>query len=241
MKGVIIVLVLFCVFPLASAISYYIDEEITLQPTGDARIQGTTNVDFLGDLHPSSEKIQGITSELTTKNGKYWAFTFAPEQSISASNIRISLPKGSVVNYIKSSLPMSISTTNDVMSLSFSGSAQPSISLQYSIELLHDNAVFWAWGFGILSLLLVVALYLKRSRKASKIDLIKPTLNETQIKIIDALLEKKGESSQTALQYLAKIPKASLSRNVEILAQKEIIQKFFNGTSNYVKIHPKMK
>ena len=232
---------LLLLLPVVSALTFYIDEEIALQPTGDALIKGTTNIDFLTDLHPLDGKISGATSELTAKKGKYWLFTFAPQQNVTATLIKVSLPKGSVVNYIKSSLPVSISTSNDVITLSFSGEGKVDIAVQYSVEPLQGNSVFWAWLFGMLSLVLGASLVLKNKKKQSKLSLIRPTLNETQLKIIDALQEKGGEASQTTIQYMTSVPKASLSRNVEILAQKEILQKFFNGTTNHIKIHPKMK
>ncbi|MFA6089522.1 MAG: hypothetical protein WC755_06675 [Candidatus Woesearchaeota archaeon] len=74
-----------------------------------------------------------------------------------------------------------------------------------------------------------------------KLATVKLTLNETQLKIIDALLEKKGEAKQTVIMYMTNIPKASLSRNVELLAQKNIVEKFYNGTSNFIKIHPQFR
>ena len=63
------------------------------------------------------------------------------------------------------------------------------------------------------------------------------TLNETQLKIVDALLDQDGECSQTKLRHLTGIPKASLSRNLELLSQKHVVSKFYNGTSNYIKVH----
>jgi len=81
---------------------------------------------------------------------------------------------------------------------------------------------------------------IKRELDEDRIKAIKPTLNENQIKILDALLEKKGEASQTAIKYMTEIPKSSLSRNVELMAQKNIILKFYNGTSNFIKIHPSL-
>jgi|SRR3989344_7324577 len=241
MKGVLWLGVILLLFPIATALTSYIDEEITLQPNGDAYVRGTTNVDFLTDLHPENNKVNGLTSDLTTKKGKHWLFTLSPQGNITASLVKVRLPKGSVINYIKSNHALSISTSNDIITLAFSGDDSPAIQVQYSITPLQSTPIFWAWIFGGLSVALAVLLAIKRSKKSSKLDLLRPTLNETQIKIIDALLEKGGEASQTTLQYMTNTPKASLSRNVEILAQKEIVQKFFNGTSNYIKIHPKMK
>ncbi|MBN2458468.1 hypothetical protein JXB31_05045 [Candidatus Woesearchaeota archaeon] len=71
-----------------------------------------------------------------------------------------------------------------------------------------------------------------------KLDSAKLLLNDTQLKIIDTLIENKGEASQTKIMHLTGIPKASLSRNIELLSQKEVILKFNAGATNYIKIHP---
>lgn len=73
-----------------------------------------------------------------------------------------------------------------------------------------------------------------------KLETLRLTINENQLKILDALIEKKGEASQTTLKYLTGIPKSSLSRNIELMSQKSVISKFYNGTSNHIKIHPSL-
>ncbi|MFC1691404.1 helix-turn-helix transcriptional regulator [Nanoarchaeota archaeon] len=71
-----------------------------------------------------------------------------------------------------------------------------------------------------------------------KITTIRPTLNETQLRILDALIERKGICSQSIIQHMTNIPKSSLSRNIDIMHKKNIIVKYYTGTRNNVKLHP---
>src|SRR3989338_6584645 len=109
MKGVLWLGLILLLIPLATALTSYIDEEITLQPNGDAYVRGTTNVDFLTALQPENGKVNGLTSDLTTKKGKYWLFTLSPQGNITASLVKVRLPNGSVINYTKNTHTISIS------------------------------------------------------------------------------------------------------------------------------------
>lgn len=249
MKLLSLLILTLLLIPFTYSLDIYIDEEITIDNKGDAEIIGSTNLDFLKDIKPINEKIEGSTPELTTKEGKYWIFSYNSKENVSASFIKVSLPKGAVINHIKSGLLVNIATGNDVITATFFGEDKVAdIQIQYSMsdkEFLEISALPWLVILSLIALATITMVFLSNKKKLSintmKLSEIKTTLNETQIKIIDALLEKKGQSSQTAIQYMSGIPKASLSRNVELLAQKEIIQKFYNGTSNHIKIHPKFK
>jgi uncharacterized membrane protein len=248
MKRILPLMLLFLI-PLCYSLEYYIDEEITISDNGDAYIEGSTNLDFLEDIHPIDEKIKGMTSELTTKKRKYWLIDLNPEKNVSAAFIKVNLPKGAEINYIKSPLSVSIASANDIITSTFSGQNKPAdIKIQYSITReISNNLLLTAFIIlAIVAILSFAVIYFMKKKEFTKISLkkleaIKPTLNETQIKIIDALLEKDGETNQTTIMYMTNLPKSSLSRNVELLAQKQIIQKFYDGTSNYIKIHPSIK
>ena len=250
MKHLCILVLMVLILPIAYPISYYIDEKITISENGDAYIKGTTNVDLLADVHPVNENIDGRTSELTSKKAKYWLFSYDSKSNLSASYIQVSLPKGAVINYIKSSLSINLATNNDIITATFFGeNKQAGITIQYSLSKTSSFLLGLIPGLiAVIVVVLAVSLIfllpkkkIKQKIDENKLSAIKPTLNETQIKIIDALLEKKGEASQTAIMYMTNIPKSSLSRNVEILSQKELIQKFYNGTSNYIKLHPSLR
>ena len=85
------ILMLFLLIPFTYSLEYYLDEEITVKDNGDAEIKGTTNVDFLEEIHPINDKIEGTTPELTKKEGKYWLFLYDSKENLSASFIKIAL------------------------------------------------------------------------------------------------------------------------------------------------------
>jgi uncharacterized membrane protein len=58
-----------------------------------------------------------------------------------------------------------------------------------------------------------------------KIKIIKKTLAESQEKIVDLLIDAKGELIQKQLQHRSGLPKATLSRNIDVLLKKGIIIK----------------
>jgi uncharacterized membrane protein len=259
MKALLFFIIAMLLFPSSFGVEYFIEKEIILLDTGDAIIKGSTNLDVLNEIHPISEKIEGVTSELTQKKGKYWLFSYNAQKAVSASFIRLTLPKGAAINYVKTPLTVSIASNDDSITITFSGEQKEvDIQLQYSITNESNESNFSLFLISILAILLLggLVLYLKAHKKVEpkneeskesnssleinteKLAILRPTLNESQLKIIDALLEKKGEASQTTILYMTALPKSSLSRNIELLAQKEIVQKFYNGTSNYLKIHP---
>jgi uncharacterized membrane protein len=259
MKLVPLLLIFIVFLPICYSIEEYVEQKMAILDNGDVVVQGTTSLDVIPGIKPENEKVNGITSELTTKKGKYWLFNYDSKINVSAAFIEVMLPKGAEANFVKSSLATSISSSNNVITIKFSGQDRNAqIIIQYILNsnLNYESLNWWLILVIALALIAITATYFAYKKykcrspypkkdagkiNMQKLDAIKPTLNETQIKIIDALLEKKGEASQTTLMYMANIPKASLSRNLELLAQKEVVQKFFNGTSNYIKIHPSMK
>jgi len=122
----------------------------------------------------------------------------------------------------------------------------------------QDNTLFLVSGLIILLVIIAILSYnlytLKRLVKMpvedeiepkksdeinhERINTVRPTLTETQIRIMDAILEKKGQCTQSVIHHMTNIPKSSLSRNIENLHRRNILVKFYNGTTNFVKLHP---
>ena len=75
----------------------------------------------------------------------------------------------------------------------------------------------------------------------SKMSTLRPTLNETQLKIIDALIASGGVATQNKIHHATSIPKASLSRNIDILVRKQILQKMSGGYTNQLSFADGMK
>lgn len=75
------------------------------------------------------------------------------------------------------------------------------------------------------------------AKEYSNILLIKKTLAESQEKIIDLLIEAGGALVQNQLQHRSGLPKATLSRNVDILVKKGIITKQSRGMTNMITLN----
>ena len=226
--------------PIVYSVDYCMDEDVTIDKSGLVTIKGSTNLPILNDL--ANEAININTNELTSKKGKYWLFEYSSKENVSAIFLRLNLPQGSIINHIKSDQTIGITTENDHIIITFASVDKPlSIIVQYHI-VGQKSINYFPWVIAVIILIVILATIISLSRQSKinklKLNTIKSTLNEAQIKIIDALLEKKGQASQTAIGYMTGLPKSSLSRNIELLSQKEIIQKFYNGTINYLKVHP---
>ena len=58
------------------------------------------------------------------------------------------------------------------------------------------------------------------------------TLTPRQQEIVKILQKNKGQLAQSKLEKISKLPKSSLSRNIESLKRKNILEKTPNGMSN---------
>ncbi len=251
-----LVVALVVVFPVALAESY-VKEEITVLPDGKSYVEGFTDLDILGDLKPINEEINGYTDELTNKKGKFWFFSYQSLEKADAI-VYLKFPKNTEINQVESPLDDSFSSENNRPVLTFKGDDIPlDIKVKYSLK---KQAISFNWLYFTIPFVVafVVIFFLlrkklkkkdkkvKESKKSKqvideeKLKTIKLTLNENQLKILEALINKGGEASQTQLSYLTDVPKSSLSRNIELMSQKSVISKFYSGTSNYIKLHPSL-
>lgn len=256
MKNKLLILLIFIVLASAAhGIEYYLDEEIIIDRDGSAYISGTTNMDILSGLKPTDDKIAGSTQELTNKKGPYWLFSYNSAYNVSNFIIQLVLPENVKINHIGSKSKVNIDTEDNHQVITFIGENKPlDIKVQYSFKESQKSGEFSGLLLIIILVLIILVagvliLVIKNIKKTpkkktkheldeEKIKTIKLTLNDNQLKILEALIEKKGEASQTQLMYLTGIAKSSLSRNIELMTQKNVLSKFYSGTSNYIKIHP---
>lgn len=251
---VFLALILFCTS--AFAADYYINEEITVFRGGESYVEGSTNLDILGDLKHINEKIDGYTEELTSKKGRFWLFSYQSLDTLSDLKIKLILPENIEIDHISSSSKESLSIEDNHPVLDFVGQDVPlDIKVKYSFKYAKENKGF-DFGKILIPLIIIIIVILfiftrKKLKKKpvekkdkvideEKLKTIKLTLNENQLKILEALINKGGEASQTQLKYLTDVPKSSLSRNLELMSQKHVISKYYSGTSNYIKIHPSL-
>ncbi|HLP79592.1 MAG TPA: MarR family transcriptional regulator [Acidobacteriota bacterium] len=220
----------------------YVDQQISLNGAGVAIITGDANVD-IGPI-PQGSDLHLQSTELTKKSSKYWTFSYASAQDVSVSLIKVQLPAGAVVNYVKSP-SQTLIEADSVITLTFIGSQEPvNISIQYSINDAvpqSDLSVYFLTGFILIALGVALVILNKRQKKSMQLkdsyQAIYDTLNDTQKQILDALKAHGGKATQNALFHQTQIPKASLSRNVDLLVEKQILIKITGGYTNTLAFH----
>ncbi len=262
---IILGLIFFLILPISFAQD--VNLEITLEKDGDATVNGSSTIDIFKFIKPIDGIIEGTTPELTNKDEILWKFELKIEENIESSSLEIRLPPDSGIKDVSTNMSKTIYSEEGVNIVTITGNNAPiDVEIEYIIYKIdpqpkkQQSRLGWQIFFFILVIAaVIIGNYILRNKEKKeekaeesdeekkktannideeKLGTVKLTMNETQIKIIDALLEKDGEASQTKLHYMTNIPKASLSRNLEIMSQKEILVKHYTGTTNYVKIHP---
>jgi uncharacterized membrane protein len=242
MKKYHAVLMYFFLFQLAfstyvHAQSYYADTSINLDETGLAVIIGQSNHPLL-----SSQETQALTS----KKGSYWLFNLTTKESFSDYFVSIDFPKDVEINYIKAKGTFRI-TQDQNLKLIVSGSKEPvEIIVQYTNKAQKaDYSIYIDAAILLLCIFLFVFMYKKIRNKTKKpkeenkadeekIRLIRHTLTDVQKQILDILIESKEPISQKQIYHRLKLPKSTLSRNLETMQRKNIITKQSRGMVNVI-------
>jgi uncharacterized membrane protein len=219
--------------PLAFANGLYADVIIELDGSGYAEIEGTTNAPNLIS-----------SSNFTSKQAAVWTFTAT--ESFDEYLIEVHLPEHSVMHYVKSEAPVQVGTIGERTFIRTSDSDELfNLTIQYSIEPETESAPWYIEFVGILIVLLVfsaIALLAKRKgNKAaaiSKSSLDTSMLSERQTRIIYLLETKNEPQTQIQIGKELNLPKSSVSRNIDALVQKGILEKSGVGMSNKVRIKP---
>jgi uncharacterized membrane protein len=204
--------------------NFYADLLITINDRGDVVISGLTN-------HPN---ITGSYYGLTSKQGKYWVFNLSGDY-FSSALFKVSLPDGVVINYIKSSAPVSIGYDDSPFVKGILKDKFLEILIQYHFEELKSDNNFYLF-FVFLGLVIFsigsYLLYFFKTKKKDNLH-VKFSLNDRQKKIL-LFLEKKEGVSQSFLEKEFGWPKSSLSRNIDSLVRKGLVIKLNKGNSNVI-------
>lgn len=216
------------VLPVATAL--YADITIEVLPDGRTVIEGTTNVpNLVGESHA-----------YTAKQGERWLFNLStPLLETFVYNVR--LPVGAQINYVNGKNAR-ITTENDHVVVRGSGAdALLEIVVQYELE--RTRTTFsWLPLAGIVLLVGALSFILARRRASRpKKEVLKARapsyiegLPERQQAIITLLRDAGGTLTQRQLEFALKLPKSSVSRNVEALRRRGIIEKAQLGMTNTV-------
>jgi uncharacterized membrane protein len=246
MKWILFILC-FMVVAAASAESYYADLSLVVDEKGTTTLQGPTN--YVPLNISSSEKF-------TMKKEAYWTFNITTNSTFSDYVLTLELPAGAEINYMKSSGSLRLLNDNG-LKIIVSGSHIPIVLIvQYELKPAKGNSAFYIIGSIILGLLIILSFVLtykklktplpldiaqfQKRPDAIKIHTIKKTLTESQATILNLLLEAKVPLTQKQLQHRSKLPKATLSRNIDILEKKNILTKQSRGLTNVIFIHDDM-
>jgi uncharacterized membrane protein len=224
--------------PSISADNYYADITIDVDSSGYVTIDGITD-------HP--DLLIKNTELYTSKKQSYWLLNITKEDIFSDFIYVLTLPKGSSINYIKSSGFISIENNNGNLLVKGFGENEPfSILIQYQTEKLPEdqiikNDIILITLF-ICIIILIIILFILLSKEKPKADqsIAKDYnfkgLNDRQKEIMNLLIDKNIPMTQTEIQKELKIPKAAVSRNIRGLEIKGLIEKEQIGMSNLIRI-----
>lgn len=226
-----LILVLFMLsLPLTSAA--YISGKIDVFSDGRASFNLNTDVQIaLAGLKFEENKITGITSALTKKEGEVWTFDLSQFPEYDEIFLEVQLPKN-----LKEIIQ--INGTNKAIDLEkkliiMVGSGSPELSIQYTLgNYVNYSAIIWP----LIAILIIVSFlfYKKSKRKKERLNLIMPMISDNEQKIIDILIKK--SMRQKELRNNLKIPKASFSRYISNLEKKRLIIREGEGKNKIVKL-----
>jgi uncharacterized membrane protein len=238
----VILIITISVTPSLQAVDYYADLTITVDFSGFVSIGGLTNYPNL--------TIQN-TEKYTSKQQSVWTLNITKQEMFSEFVYDLTLPKGSSINYIKSSGSIHIEESlGNLIVRGFGENESLSIIIQYQTEkkenfLILENIVYLLL---LLAIVIVSIFILILFLKEKKIKGIQPTadakkplgdikgLNHRQKQIMKLLHERNIPLTQTDIQKKLQIPKASISRNVRGLERKGLIEKEQIGISNLIRL-----
>jgi len=229
--------------PLAQSEEFYANIEIEIDESGFVTIDGMTN-------HP--DLIAKNTEVYTLKKQSYWLLNITKEDKFSDYVFELKLPEDASINYIKSSGLIRIEENVGILTVKGFGQNESfSLIVQYQIIKGEDIAFIGLEIFILIIILLliivilffVIITYKKRKTRenASQQVLVDNKhyhegLSDRQKKIIDLLIERNRPLTQTEIQKDLDIPKAAVSRNINALEIRGLVEREKIGMSNLIRL-----
>ena len=240
----VISLLLFSIIfiPLIQAEEFYANITIEIDESGFVTIDGVTN-------HPNL--IAKNTEVYTSKKQSYWLLNITKEDIFSDYIFELKLPEDASINYIKSSSLIRIEENVGTLIIKGFGENESFfLIVQYQI-IKGENLAFIGLEFFIIIivlLLIIIILFLIVSNKKRKTLENKSEktlddnkhyhegLSDRQKKIIDLLIVRNRPLTQTEIQKDLDIPKAAVSRNINALELKGLVEREKIGMSNLIRL-----
>lgn len=227
----------FIVFPSVLTTGYYADININIDASGFVDIKGDTN-------HP--DLLVTSSEQYTLKKQSIWLFNMTKNDSFSDLVFTLYLPKGSSISHIQSSTAIRIKEeAGRLVITGFAENTNFILLIQYEVKRLPS------FPGGLLSLSLLIAtlclvaifIFVYRRKNNESIDKEEAAdnnnfkgLNDRQKEIMHLLITDDSGLTQTDIQRLLGIPKASVSRNIRRLELKGLIEKEQIGMSNIIRL-----
>ncbi len=236
--SILLIFITIILLPSTTAQNYYADIIIEVDSSGFVTIDGVTN-------HP--DILIKDTEIYTSKKQSYWLLNITKEDIFSDFVYDLSLPKGSSINYIKSSGFISIEENEgNLFVRGFGINETFSVLIQYQTEKLTEDKIIdldlifiLLMVVIIISIIILVVFVIKEKIKdeqpKSNVNEFKG-LNQRQEEIMNFLIDKNIAVTQTEIQRELNIPKAAVSRNIRGLELKGLIEKEQIGMSNLIRI-----
>jgi len=211
---------------LSSSLSlYYADVSIDIDKSGLVSVSGLTN-------HPDLNVKN--TNAYTSKQGSTWTFNLTINENFSNYVYSVSLPGNAAVTYIKA--PAGFRIEQGVSGIAVKGTGQNQffqIVIQYQlIEDVYGSYIILT-VCGVIAFSLLFYFLKTRVKKSKKLDI--KDYPERQRKILE-IVSKKERTTLTELLKEMKIPKSSLSRNIDSLVRQGAITSERKGMSKIIKL-----
>ena len=230
-------------FPAVIAQDYFADINIIVDESGFVTIDGTTN-------HP--DLLEENTELYTSKKQSYWLINITKEEIFSDFIFSLSLPSGSSINYVKSSGFIIIKEDfGKLIVKGFGQNKSLSILIQYQVEKAsgiiqsYDITISLIIFFiGLVVIFLLINRFYKKRlvtktksiNEESKTEYNLSGLSARQKEIMKILIDKKRPLTQTEIQNELHIPKAAVSRNINSLERKDLVEREKSGMSNLIRL-----
>ncbi len=232
LKKLTFILVLLYLCLGVNAIEYYANTTFEIQSDGSTIISGTTNYSPLS---------QRTTQELTSKTGKNWTFLLSTPQ-FSEYSYKIILPSDIQIQKIETNSEYFFGTQNGKLIIEGYGENMDlNLKINYTIVATNPPLqlgfilVWVIFALIIIGILITLIkkyknkLFLKKVTLTNENTFDKDSLTERQLLIIEQLEKKNGKNTQSEIQKILGLPKASLFRNITSLEKKGILKKERKG------------
>lgn len=230
---------LFVAVLLPAASAAYADLTLSVDHAGPVTITGVTDAESLP---------LGTSNAYTSKQGEHWTLNITSTETLETFVYEVRLPEGAAINYL-SGKGARIATDGGAVVVKGSGEHAPfAVTVQYTIDADEANAFAWLplVFFSVLLILLWFVLRGKRIRQKRERKKISSLISARgapsylegiparQQAMVKLLREAGGTLTQRQLELTLKLPKSSVSRNVEALRRRGIVQKAQLGMTNTV-------